>query len=52
MFQLKEVKQQGHARRGELTTPHGVVQTPVFIRLKLKHFTTVQALQALLFLIV
>lgn len=31
MFQLKEIKQQGHARRGELTTPHGVVQTPVFM---------------------
>ena len=31
MFQLKEIKQQGRARRGELTTPHGVVQTPVFM---------------------
>ena len=31
MFQLKDIKPQGHARRGELTTPHGVVQTPVFM---------------------
>lgn len=31
MFQLKEIKPQGRARRGELTTPHGVVQTPVFM---------------------
>ena len=31
MFQLKEIKEQGRARRGELTTPHGVVQTPVFM---------------------
>ena len=31
MFQLKEIKQQGRARRGEFTTPHGVVQTPVFM---------------------
>lgn len=31
MFQLKEIKQQGRARRGELKTSHGVVQTPVFM---------------------
>ena len=31
MFQLKEIKEQGRARRGEFTTPHGVVQTPVFM---------------------
>lgn len=31
MFQLKEIKPQGRARRGELTAPHGVVQTPVFM---------------------
>lgn len=31
MFQLKKIKQQGRARRGEFTTPHGVVQTPVFM---------------------
>ena len=31
MFQLKNIKPQGRARRGELTTPHGVVQTPVFM---------------------
>ena len=31
MFQLKEIKEQGRARRGELTTPPGVVQTPVFM---------------------
>ena len=31
MFQLKEIKQQGRARRGEFTTPHGTVQTPVFM---------------------
>ena len=29
MFRLKN--QEGHARRGELTTPHGTVQTPVFM---------------------
>lgn len=29
MFKLK--KQEGHARRGELETPHGTVQTPVFM---------------------
>ncbi len=29
MFQL--LKQEGHARRGEFTTPHGTVQTPVFM---------------------
>ena len=29
MFRL--LKQEGHARRGEFTTPHGVVQTPVFM---------------------
>lgn len=29
MYRLK--KQEGHARRGELETPHGVVQTPVFM---------------------
>ena len=31
MFQLKKIKQQGRARRGEFTTPHGVVRTPVFM---------------------
>ena len=31
MYQLKEIKQQGRARRGEFTTPHGMVQTPVFM---------------------
>ena len=25
------IKQEGHARRGEFTTPHGTVQTPVFM---------------------
>ena len=29
MFQL--LKQEGHARRGSFETPHGVVQTPVFM---------------------
>lgn len=29
MYTLK--KQEGHARRGELETPHGTVQTPVFM---------------------
>lgn len=29
MYTLK--KTQGHARRGELITPHGVIQTPVFM---------------------
>ncbi len=29
MFKL--IKQEGHARRGEYATPHGVVQTPVFM---------------------
>ena len=29
MFKL--IKKQGHARRGEFTTPHGTVQTPVFM---------------------
>lgn len=29
MFQL--IKQEGLARRGEFTCPHGVVQTPVFM---------------------
>ena len=29
MYKLK--KQEGHARRGELKTPHGTVQTPVFM---------------------
>ena len=29
MYKLK--KQEGHARRGELETPHGTVQTPVFM---------------------
>lgn len=29
MYRL--LKQEGHARRGELETPHGVVQTPVFM---------------------
>ena len=29
MYNLK--KQEGHARRGELETPHGTVQTPVFM---------------------
>ena len=29
MFTL--LKQEGHARRGEFTTPHGTVQTPVFM---------------------
>lgn len=28
---LKLIKQEGHARRGELETPHGPVQTPVFM---------------------
>ena len=27
----KLIKQSGHARRGEFTTPHGTVQTPVFM---------------------
>ena len=27
----KKIAQQGHARRGEYTTPHGTVQTPVFM---------------------
>jgi len=27
----KLIKQEGHARRGEYTTPHGTVQTPVFM---------------------
>lgn len=27
----KLLKQEGHARRGEFTTPHGTVQTPVFM---------------------
>ena len=27
----KLLKQEGHARRGEFTAPHGVVQTPVFM---------------------
>ena len=27
----KLIKQEGHARRGEFQTPHGVVQTPVFM---------------------
>ena len=27
----KLLKQEGHARRGELETPHGTVQTPVFM---------------------
>ena len=27
----KLIKQEGHARRGELMTPHGTVQTPVFM---------------------
>ena len=29
MYKLK--KQEGNARRGELETPHGTVQTPVFM---------------------
>ena len=29
MFQL--ICKDGHARRGEFTTPHGTVQTPVFM---------------------
>ena len=29
MYQL--IKQEGHARRGTFTTPHGTVQTPVFM---------------------
>ena len=29
MYQL--IKKEGHARRGEFTTPHGTVQTPVFM---------------------
>ena len=29
MFTL--LKQEGHARRGEFVTPHGLVQTPVFM---------------------
>lgn len=29
MFEL--IKQEGHARRGSFTTPHGTVQTPVFM---------------------
>ena len=27
----KLLKQEGHARRGEFTCPHGTVQTPVFM---------------------
>ena len=27
----KLIKQEGHARRGEFKTPHGIVQTPVFM---------------------
>ena len=27
----KRIKLEGHARRGEYTTPHGTVQTPVFM---------------------
>ena len=27
----KLIKAENHARRGELTTPHGLVQTPVFM---------------------
>lgn len=29
MYRL--LKQEGHARRGELETPHGVIQTPIFM---------------------
>ena len=29
MYRL--IKQEGRARRGEFTTPHGTVQTPVFM---------------------
>jgi queuine tRNA-ribosyltransferase len=29
MFKL--IKKEGHARRGEFSTPHGIVQTPVFM---------------------
>ena len=29
MYQL--ICKDGHARRGEFTTPHGTVQTPVFM---------------------
>ncbi len=29
MYTLKKLE--GHARRGEFTTPHGTVQTPVFM---------------------
>jgi queuine tRNA-ribosyltransferase len=31
MFQFRVTHSQGAARRGELTTPHGVVQTPAFM---------------------
>ena len=31
MGQYRLIKQDGHARRGELETPHGTVQTPVFM---------------------
>ena len=31
MVLYKLLKQSGHARRGEFTTPHGSVQTPVFM---------------------
>ena len=29
MFEL--IRQEGHARRGSFRTPHGIVQTPVFM---------------------
>ena len=32
MYQL--IKQDGKAKRGRLTTVHGVIETPVFISLK------------------
>lgn len=31
MFRLIEIEPQGHARRGVFTSPHGTVQTPVFM---------------------
>ena len=34
MYKLK--KQEGNARRGELETPHGTVQTPVFMNVGTK----------------
>lgn len=31
MFKLLQIDQKSHARRGELTTNHGVIQTPIFM---------------------